>query len=138
MQFYAVLQDMERKEMIDNYARTLNAQRVAKRKKMEKQLENTLTVGEYGEIRRYYNNRCAYCGKEGRLHQEHLVPVYRGGGRTFSNIVVACAHCNASKGTKTFEEWYPESTVYSAEREYHILNRPMQPSNPPFHEIRIR
>jgi hypothetical protein len=113
------------------------AARVAKRRKLIMQLENTLTHGEYSQIRRYFGNRCAYCGCEGPLHQEHLTPVSRGGGRTMANIVVACRLCNSSKGTKTFEEWYPSSPVYSIEREVRILNRPLE-AQPTFYDVGIR
>jgi len=49
---------------------------------------------------------CVYCGStEGPFHFNHIWPVSRGGSDDASNIVVACAPCNLSKGGKTLREW---------------------------------
>ncbi len=47
---------------------------------------------------------CAYCGAPATT-RDHVVPVRRGGTDDPSNIVVACHPCNASKRTRTPEEW---------------------------------
>jgi len=61
------------------------------------------------ELRAYLLNKwegkCAYCGKEGSLEIEHLVPRSRGGSNRVSNLVVACRACNTKKGTQTLEEF---------------------------------
>lgn len=50
--------------------------------------------------------RCAYCGNtDGPFHFDHIFPVILGGDDDPSNIVLACAPCNLSKGGKTLEEW---------------------------------
>jgi 5-methylcytosine-specific restriction endonuclease McrA len=49
---------------------------------------------------------CAYCGASGRLHVEHCTPLARGGHNDPSNVVLACAACNWSKGTKTVLEFF--------------------------------
>jgi len=49
---------------------------------------------------------CQYCGQVGgELHCDHVVPLSRGGTSDPENLVTACPHCNASKSTKTLEEW---------------------------------
>jgi hypothetical protein len=49
---------------------------------------------------------CVYCGCEkGPFHLDHVTPYSRGGLTTVENLVVACAVCNISKGSKTVEEW---------------------------------
>jgi hypothetical protein len=51
-------------------------------------------------------DRCAYCGQtDTSFHFDHVVPFSRGGGTDASNLVLACAPCNLSKGAKTLEEW---------------------------------
>lgn len=46
--------------------------------------------------------RCAYCGTtQGRIEIEHMLPVSRGGTDSWSNVVLACAACNAQKGGLT-------------------------------------
>lgn len=62
----------------------------------------------------YSTKRCVYCGKEGHLTNEHVVPISR--WREFgvrrrvldnkSNRVPACAQCNAEKGNMPPQEWF--------------------------------
>ena len=50
---------------------------------------------------------CAYCGdvQDGRrLQAEHIVPESRGGAYSWTNLVSACAGCNARKGARLPEE----------------------------------
>lgn len=55
-----------------------------------------------------WRNRCVYCGAEGRLTQDHFVPLSssESPGTVASNIVPACPPCNTSKGTRLPEEWH--------------------------------
>lgn len=49
---------------------------------------------------------CAYCGEPtARPHREHVVPLSRGGPDDPTNIVLACASCNLSKGARLPSEW---------------------------------
>jgi 5-methylcytosine-specific restriction endonuclease McrA len=58
-----------------------------------------------------YNNKCAYCGKDGardmygHLTMDHVIPLSRGGQHSINNILPACAYCNDSKGSKTSAEF---------------------------------
>lgn len=86
-----------------------------------------LTVAEWIKCKEYFDDRCAYCGisEEAcgeRLHQEHVVPIVRGGRYTCTNIVPSCRSCNSKKRNKKFEIWYKKSDVYSKEREDKILS----------------
>ena len=48
--------------------------------------------------------KCTYCGDEsGPFHLDHVVPLSRGGGNIYGNLVVACAKCNVAKGDKLLE-----------------------------------
>jgi 5-methylcytosine-specific restriction endonuclease McrA len=50
--------------------------------------------------------RCTYCGStEGPFDLDHIFPVARGGTNDASNLTLACASCNRSKGAKTLREW---------------------------------
>lgn len=52
------------------------------------------------------NLACFYCGaKKGHYHRDHVIPRSRGGSSDPSNLVIACAPCNLSKGARTPEEW---------------------------------
>jgi hypothetical protein len=60
---------------------------------------NDLTAAQWREIQEVYDHRCVYCGKrrKGRLTQEHLTPLSKGGDHTAANVVPACKTCNSRK-----------------------------------------
>jgi 5-methylcytosine-specific restriction endonuclease McrA len=51
--------------------------------------------------------KCWYCQCDisGGYHLEHRIPLSRGGSNDPSNVVLACADCNLSKGAKLPHEW---------------------------------
>ncbi|MBI4444618.1 MAG: HNH endonuclease [Acidobacteria bacterium] len=51
--------------------------------------------------------RCQYCGERVALSEltyDHVIPVARGGGKTWENIVTCCIPCNRRKGDRTPDE----------------------------------
>lgn len=48
---------------------------------------------------------CIYCGSDGPLLMDHVVPLGRGGDNSLANVVPACDSCNASKGADTAYEF---------------------------------
>lgn len=93
-----------------------------KRRSLEKEIAATLTVSQWENIKSDFNNRCAYCGKESPLEQEHFIPLTKGGEYTINNIIPACKSCNSGKKTKDFFKWYPEQKFYDKRREKKILD----------------
>lgn len=51
-------------------------------------------------------HRCSYCGGEGSLALDHLIPRQAGGLDTGDNLLQACRACNSSKGSKDVLLWY--------------------------------
>lgn len=54
------------------------------------------------------SGRCHYCGESlpaRELTMDHLVPIIRGGKSVKSNLVPACAECNAKKKYMLPIEW---------------------------------
>ena len=92
-----------------------------KRRARESKLPATLTVEQWEKIKESFNGRCAYCGKENKLEQEHFIPLSKGGEYTNNNIVPACRVCNSSKNAKDFFKWYPTYKHYNRKREKAIL-----------------
>lgn len=84
-------------------------------------LPATLTETQWVEIKLYFKNKCAYCGKELPLAQDHFMALANGGEYTHNNIIPACKSCNSSKHVKDFFEWYPRQKYYSKQREYRVL-----------------
>ena len=60
-------------------------------------LEFSLTKDEWHNILEKFNHRCAYCGKDGKLEMDHVIPITGGGPTTKDNIVPACRSCNSKK-----------------------------------------
>jgi 5-methylcytosine-specific restriction endonuclease McrA len=52
-------------------------------------------------------NMCLYCGKQlgdSNLTRDHVVPVSRGGGNQWDNVVASCRRCNHFKGSRLLED----------------------------------
>ena len=60
------------------------------------------TRQQWVEMQERYDHRCVYCGKrfKGNLTQDHVIPLFKCGNHTLSNIVPACRSCNSIKGTR--------------------------------------
>jgi len=48
---------------------------------------------------------CSYCGAEGKLALDHLIPRFAGGQDTGDNLIYACRSCNSSKGKYDLMFW---------------------------------
>lgn len=81
---------------------------------------NDYDVNDWIACLSHFESSCAYCGSEGELHQEHVVPLFKGGSNTKSNVVPSCPSCNWSKKTMMLGNWYPKQTFYDKEREEKI------------------
>jgi len=93
------------------------------------ELTCTLTIKQWGKIKKYFNNSCAYCGMTEeehymiygeQLHQDHFIPLSKGGGYKVSNIIPACRSCNSSKHNNFFNDWYFDYKHYNKERHDNI------------------
>lgn len=50
-------------------------------------------------------NVCFYCGQDGKLSIDHVLPLARGGTNDIENILPACKSCNSRKHTRTGQEF---------------------------------
>jgi 5-methylcytosine-specific restriction endonuclease McrA len=98
--------------------KTISTQRYRARKLL---LPSTLTSKQWETIKQHFNNKCAYCGKELPLSQDHFIAIKSSGEYGLNNIVASCRSCNSSKGSKDFFGWYPKYKYYSKKREKQIL-----------------
>jgi len=92
-----------------------------KRRTLEKELPSTLTPEDWARCKEYFNNRCAYCGKEAELTLDHFIPVSKMGELSINNSIPACLSCNSSKGAQLFDIWYPKQEFYDKKREKTLL-----------------
>lgn len=60
---------------------------------------NDLTHAQWLEIQAAQDHRCYYCGKRcrGKLTQDHILPLSKGGSHTLHNVIGACRSCNSRK-----------------------------------------
>ena len=66
---------------------------------------NPSTILRENKILISKNDTCAYCGCDGKLQWEHIIPKKQGGPDTINNMVMACSNCNQSKGTEDVRVW---------------------------------
>lgn len=80
------------------------AESCRKRYARKRASDGDLSTEDVDAQRLRQKGRCFYCGAPlagGRAeHVDHVVPLALGGEHVASNIVVACAPCNCSKGAK--------------------------------------
>ena len=68
-------------------------------------VEHDLTDEQWATLQRVWAG-CAYCGATDRpLQRDCVLPISRGGRYTLTNVVPACASCNASKCNTEVTTW---------------------------------
>ena len=80
----------------------------SKRRKAQERGSTALMLSPDQLWRRWvqFSHACAYCGADGDLQVEHVIPISKGGEHHLGNIVPACQRCNFSKGKADAEQWY--------------------------------
>ena len=121
--FYSVCRECENirnKEYKINNPTKINELRVIhenRRRYKKNNLAKNFTQKEWNECKKFFNNKCAYCGKEMKnLTQDHFIPLSSEGEYTKYNIIPCCRSCNSSKHDKNFYEWYINYPFYSKSR----------------------
>ena len=84
--------------------RTCQSRSSARRRAIMATIICTLTDGEWMAILDYFNYRCAYCGQQKVLTQDHIEPISKGGNHTKDNVVPACQSCNSKKRDRSLLE----------------------------------
>lgn len=92
-----------------------------RRNAKRKVLPNTLSSEQWEACKLFFDNKCAYCGMESHLEQDHFMPISREGEYTHNNIIPSCKTCNCSKGNRLFKDWYRKQIFYNKQREQKIL-----------------
>ena len=89
--------------------------------------KHNITLLEWEFCKKYFNQKCAYCGLNLDEHFEmynqdfHRDHVNHSGENNLSNCVPSCKRCNSSKWEYEFEIWYKENEFYSVKRHQKIL-----------------
>ncbi len=90
----------------------------SKRRKAQERGSRTVMLSPDQMWRRWveFDNRCAYCGVDGDLQVEHVIPISQGGEHHLGNIVPACERCNYSKGRRDVNQWYRSQSFFNEAR----------------------
>lgn len=80
-----------------------------------------------------FDHCCAYCGANGDLQVEHVVPISKGGEHHLGNILPACQSCNYSKGSKDAEAWYRSQSYFDETRWARIVDA-LAKAQPDYHQ----
>jgi 5-methylcytosine-specific restriction endonuclease McrA len=85
-----------------------------KRRQKTMSLPYNWTDELWASCQEMWDNKCAYCGKGGKLTQDHFIPLSspRCTGTVPENMVPACARCNSSKGATLPSTWIKDKHVY--------------------------
>ena len=71
------------------------------------------TLCDWKKTKDEFNNTCAYCGiYTEHLHQDHFIPLSKGGGYVIGNIVPSCKRCNSSKHNRMPIEFCGKEKYY--------------------------
>ena len=84
-----------------------------------------------------FGHQCAYCGADGDLHIEHVIPISKGGEHHLGNIVPACQRCNYSKRSAPVEEWYRAQPFFTEER-WQTIQAALAKSRPTTEQLAMR
>lgn len=80
-----------------------------------------------------FDHCCAYCGRQGDLEVEHVVPISKGGQHHLGNIVPACHSCNSNKRSKDAHAWFKDQPFYSEHR-WQRIQSVLQAAHPLVHQ----
>lgn len=75
------------------------------RRQARRGLQDDLTYEQWEFACEWFDDCCAYCGKEALLGEDHLVPLSKGGPRTVLNVIPCCKSCNSSKRDALAQDW---------------------------------
>lgn len=96
-------------------------QRESRNRRRARLLDATIEIFTRAELIQYWvengvdPDKCIYCGGL-HEHDDHVIPLSRGGTHERANLVPSCAKCNCSKYNKLPHEWRPEQFSARAEK----------------------
>lgn len=79
-----------------------------------------LTESDWQRALLFFDKGCAYCGEQGKMTKDHLIPLKKNGMLVKDNTIPCCARCNSSKNDSHFEEWYMKQDFYEEGRKARI------------------
>lgn len=92
---------MTYQELCDLYMQWRNGKKYEETSKRERKYMNDQLRYDVLKRDNYTCQKCGATAKDGaKLHVDHIIPIYKGGKTTMSNLQTLCDRCNIGKGTK--------------------------------------
>jgi hypothetical protein len=81
-----------------------------RRRARKQNLPDDFTTEDWAYCLEYWDNKCAVCGEDEKLHADHWIPLSNEDcpGTTADNMIVLCDHCNRTKHARDAELWLTE------------------------------
>lgn len=73
-----------------------------------------VTIRDWRRLVERYRGLCAYCLLRPWEHQEHVIPLSRGGRHAIGNLLPACGSCNLTKSNRLLSEIRYGGTILRA------------------------
>lgn len=94
-----------RRRFPSNASATTRARYAKRRQRRLDRVDNDLSADQWQDLVARWGG-CAYCGATtASLQKDCVLPISRGGRYTVTNVVPACASCNASKHNSEVSGW---------------------------------
>lgn len=115
--------ERNREYRLNNYEKYKQQHRKSEqiRNKRKKETKNTFSDYDWKFCKQFFENKCAYCGKEEALTRDHINPLCKGGATIPENILAVCHSCNNLKSSFDFKDWYRKQEFFTIERYNKIL-----------------
>ena len=94
------------KKRVNKHYKQIRSDATKRRTVRKNAVVSDLTEKEWGRTLALFGGRCAYCGADGKITRDHIIPLIKGGGYTATNIIPCCTSCNSRKHDKDMELWY--------------------------------
>jgi hypothetical protein len=98
------LRQAKRRYRSTEKGRTIEQNKMFRRRMQKKKSKHILTTNELLEIKKKYTI-CIYCGIKEKLTIEHVKPLIKNGQHTKENVMRACLTCNTSKNDTPLKDW---------------------------------
>jgi len=106
-----------------------NAQNLLVRNILSRLGEEQFSAAHWEDVVTDFGNVCAYCGAEGALAMDHVIPINKQalGEHRLGNLVPACRSCNAKKSEQDFREFLADDPARIAAIEAHMAKHAYTP-----------